>query len=65
MRTRRGHLLEHEDEPPEIRALYEAEMKKAACLFACRQSGEQTLSALSVNPGRSRLASLDRLGLLD
>ena len=23
-----GHLLEHEDEPPEIRAIYEAELKK-------------------------------------
>jgi gentisate 1,2-dioxygenase len=23
-----GHLLEHEDEPPEIRAMYEAELKK-------------------------------------
>ena len=23
-----GHLLEHEDEPPEIRATYEAELKK-------------------------------------
>jgi hypothetical protein len=23
-----GHLLEHEDEPPEIRAMYEVELKK-------------------------------------
>jgi uncharacterized RmlC-like cupin family protein len=28
-----GHLLEHEDEPPEIRAMYEAEMKKAGLPF--------------------------------
>ncbi len=28
-----GHLLEHEDEPPEIRAIYEAEMKKAGVPF--------------------------------
>ena len=28
-----GHLLEHEDEPPEIRALYESEMKKAGMPF--------------------------------
>jgi uncharacterized RmlC-like cupin family protein len=28
-----GHLLEHEDEPPEIRAMYEAEMKKAGVPF--------------------------------
>jgi hypothetical protein len=23
-----GHLVEHEDEPPEIRGMYEAELKK-------------------------------------
>jgi uncharacterized RmlC-like cupin family protein len=28
-----GHLLEHEDEPAEIRAMYEAEMKKAGLPF--------------------------------
>jgi len=28
-----GHLLEHEDEPPEIRAMYEAEMKQAGVPF--------------------------------
>ena len=28
-----GHLLEHQDEPPEVRALYEAEMKKAGVPF--------------------------------
>ena len=28
-----GHLLEHEDEPPEIRAMNEAEMKKACVPF--------------------------------
>ena len=28
-----GHLLEHEDEPPEIRAIYEAELKKERIPF--------------------------------
>jgi hypothetical protein len=28
-----GHLLEHEDEPPKIRALYEAELKKEGIPF--------------------------------
>jgi len=28
-----GHLLEHEDEPPEIRAIYEAELKKEGIPF--------------------------------
>ncbi|HXG50209.1 MAG TPA: ethanolamine ammonia lyase-activating protein [candidate division Zixibacteria bacterium] len=28
-----GHLLEHEDEPPEIRAMYEAELKKEGIPF--------------------------------
>ena len=28
-----GHLLEHEDEPPKIRALYESEMKKSGVPF--------------------------------
>jgi hypothetical protein len=28
-----GHLLEHEDEPPEIRAMYEAELQKEGVPF--------------------------------
>lgn len=28
-----GHLLEHEDEPPEIRAMYEAELRKEGILL--------------------------------
>jgi hypothetical protein len=28
-----GHLLEHEDEPPKIRAVYEAELKKEGIPF--------------------------------
>ena len=28
-----GNLLEHQDEPPEIRAMYEAELKKAGVPF--------------------------------
>ncbi len=31
-----GHLLEHEDEPPEIRAMYEAELKKAGTSLRMR-----------------------------
>ena len=28
-----GHLLEHENEPPEIRAMYEEELKKEGVLL--------------------------------